>query len=328
MATHTDAAPVILLTGDEPFLQQEWLARLRSRLDIGPFDEQTFHGPEAVIADVLAAAQSAPLAAAHRLILLADAHRLPAAALTHLVAYARHPQPSTCVVLLLDGALPKGELWTEMSSFAQIIACDAPQGALLRRWLTERAAGLGKTLAPAASALLAEQWGHDLLALANALEQAASYVGARRTIEEADVEVLGGRNPQATVFQWTDMIVAGESAQALRLLAMQQHEGKTAPELIGMLTWQFSRLLRAKRMQASGTPDAQVCLSAGVKPQWRGDFLRQLRAYTLPRLQEATGAILEADVAIKRGQVAPDVGMVLLVVRLCGAPEKAQAVTA
>ena len=324
--THPDTAAIMLLTGDEPLLQREWLDRLRQRLDVGPCDEQAFRGPEAEIADVLAAAQSAPLAAGHRLIILADAHRLPAAALAHLVAYARHPQPSTCLALLLSGAPPTAELWMELAALAQVIACDAPQGALLRRWLTERATGLGKTLTPAASALLEEQWGHNLLALANALEQAASYVGSRRTIEEADVEALGGRNPQATVFQWADVIVQQDAASALRLLAMQQQEGKSAPELIGMLTWQFSRLLRAKRLQVSGAADSQVCSSAGVKPSWRGAFLRQLRAYTLPRLQAATEAILETDVAIKRGRAASDVAMVLLVVRLCGATARAPAV--
>lgn len=328
MAAQTETAPVILLTGDQPFLQQEWLARLRQRLDIGPFDEQTFRGPEAAIADVLAAAQSTPLAAARRLILLAAAHRLPVAALPHLVTYARHPQSSTCLVLLLGGSVPKGEAWAEMASLAQAIACDAPQGAALHRWLADRATGLGKTLDAAAAALLEEQWGHDLLALANALEQAASYVGSRRAIAERDIEVLGGRNPQATAFQWTDMIVAGDAASALRLLVLQQHEGKTAPELIGLLTWQFGRLLRAKRSQASGAGEPQVLAAAGVKTYWRGEFLRQLRAYTLPRLQAAAAAMLDADLAIKRGRVTPDVGMVLLVTRLCGSLQETTRITA
>ena len=168
-------------------------------------------------------------------------------------------------------------------------------------------------------ALLEEQWGHDLLALANALAQAASYVGSRRVIEEGDVEALGGRNPQATVFEWSDMIVRRDASAALRFLSLQQQEGKTAPQLIGMLTWQFDRLLRAKRLQQAGAPEGQIVSSVGIaQPRWRSEFLRQLASYTLPQLQSAAETMLETDVAIKRGQGTPALLVELLVVRLCG----------
>lgn len=315
---HPPPAPVNLLIGREPFLREAWITRLRQQLDIGPFDEHTFHAPQVDIAEVIAAAQSAPLAADHRLILLRDAELLPSQTLTPLVVYAHHPRASTCLVLLVHGQRPAHALWEELSALAEVIACDAPQGPMLVQWMSDRAAALGKHIQPDAAALLEEQWGANLLALANAVEQAACYVGTRREIGERDIAALGGRHPQATVFQWVDVIVNRDAQAALRFLTVQQQEGKTAAQLIGMLTWQFDRLLRAKRLQHTGVSESQALASAGVKPYWRGVFLRQLAGYTLPQLQQALETILATDVASKRGQTTPDVALVLLVVRLCG----------
>ncbi len=317
--THPQPAPVIVLTGDEPLLQQEWLAHLRAQLAVGPFDEHAFRGAEADITDVLAAALAAPLEATRRCVLWQDAHLITAGTLAHLVTYARAPQPSTCLVLVLPGSPPKSAPWPELLALASVVACDAPQGSALRQWITQRAAALDTTVSPAAASLLEEQWGHDLLALANALDQAACYVGARRTIEEGDVEALGGRHPQATVFQWSDLIVRRDLPAALRFLDVQWQEGKTAPQLIGMLTWQFERLLRAKRLAQAGAPEGQIAASVGItQPRWRGEFLRQLVGYALPQLQAAMAALLGTDIAIKRGQGTPELLVELLVVRLCG----------
>ena len=312
-------AAVIVLTGDEPLLQQEWLARLRAQLGVGPFDEHMFGGADADIADVLATAQAAPLAAARRCVVWTDAHLIAAGALAHLVTYARAPHLSTCLVLLVPGHPPKTAPWTALTALAQVVTCDAPQGGSLRQWIVQRAAVLDKTIDPAAAALLEEQWGHDLLALANALEQVACYVGERRVIAEGDVEGLGGRHPQATVFQWSDLIVRRDLDAALRFLGVQWEAGKTAPQLIGMLTWQFERFLRAKRLVQAGAPEAQVTAAVGIlQPRWRGEFLRQLAGYTLPQVQAAMAALLDADIAIKRGRGTPELVVELLVVRLCG----------
>ena len=271
------------------------------------------------MAEVLTTAQSAPLASTHRLVLVHDAQLAGADAIERFAAYAARPQPSTCLVLMVSGALPASAPWKALAGLASVVGCQAPEGPALRQWINERARQLDKQVSADAATLLEEQWGRDLLALANALDQAACYVGGRAVIEETDVEALGGRHPQATVFQWTEMIVRRDASAALQFLAVQQREGKTAPQLIGMLTWQFDRLLRAKRLQTAGAPEGRVLAAAGInQPRWRGLFLRQLGGYTLPQLQAAMTLMLETDVAAKRGRMTPELAVELLVVRLCG----------
>ena len=317
VTTTTASASVTIVIAQEPLLLQAWLERARASLAVGALDEQIFRGPEASAAEVIAAAQSVPLAAARRLVVVQEAQTLPAPALEALTRYAQRPSPASTLLLLVRGELPRAAGWSSLLQAAEVAQCASPEGQDLARWLQQETQRQGKQLSTQASAILEEQWGQNLLALGHAVAQAACYVGERATIEAADVEALGGRNPQATAFQWADCIVARSGAAALQFLGAQARDPKAGPQLIGLLAWQFERLLRAKRLQAGGASEPQVLGAAGIKPYWRQAFLRQLAGYTLSQLQQALTTIAETDAALKRGRVDQETGLTVLVTRLC-----------
>jgi DNA polymerase-3 subunit delta len=318
--------PLYLFYGQDSFSLREALDQLRARLDAdGSLWTNTvaLEGARLQPQELLAACQALPFLGPHRLVLVrgllgrfqGERRRRPQAlgpwqALAE--ALPQMPQ-STHLVLVEEGPLDASNpLLSLLRPHAQVQEFAPISGQELTRWLARRCRSLGLRLSDRAAALLLQLLGNDLWALAAELEKLAAYAQGQ-TVREADVRLLVAPAREASVFDLTAAATEGRRQEALRLLRHLLSQGEEPLGLLALLHRQCRRLLLARYLLERGSGEGEAARELGLPPWAARRLLVQARRLPLPRLRAAYRRLLEADAAIKRGRLAPEVSLEALV---------------
>jgi DNA polymerase-3 subunit delta len=221
--------PLALLHGSDPQLLDDALDAasrgLFPRPDERALGREVLDGREASADDIARAAMTLPFMTAMRLVAVRRAQALPARGAEALAAYARDPNPSTCLLLLADEPLDAGrdrrsDHWLLGALPARlVIPLPARRGRALEDWLRHRAAQEGLTVSDEAARLLVQWVGDDTAALLGEARKAALTGGAQaRTVGVREVSAVVGEHRLSGVFDLTRAVERGEAVVALRTL--------------------------------------------------------------------------------------------------------------
>ena len=220
--------PLVLIHGTDAQLLDDALAAATHAFfpDRGQaaFGREILDGRETAPETIVAAARTLPLMTAGRLVVVRHAQGLPARAEPLVAAYAKDPNPTSCLLLLADeplegrrdarphwlvGAVPR----------PAIIVSQARQGRDLEAWLKQRALAEGLTVNDDAARLLIQWTGEDTSALLGEARKAALAGGAdNRTVGVSEVTAVVGEHRVSGVFDLTRAIERRDAGQALRTL--------------------------------------------------------------------------------------------------------------
>ncbi len=185
--------------------------------------------------------------------------------------------------------------------------------AVIQNEAEARGIALDNDVAP----FLIERCGHDIALLLNELEKCALRAGEGNFVTRAIVEEMTRRKMQDTIFNLTDALGDKQSAHAIGLMRELLETGEAAPQILAMLVRHLRQLLQARTFLDAGLPldgstlrRLQPALAAQLpkdnlaaflqNQNWAGKrFTTQARNFSVPQLQEALEAALEADLAMK-----------------------------
>jgi DNA polymerase-3 subunit delta len=218
----------------------------------------------------------------------------------------------------LDGRLKFSQA---LARTAVTIDCSPLREAQLTPWVARDAERLGIRLEEQANQLLKEVTGGSLYGVRRELEKLASYVPPGRTVTAADVHVLRGMEPGASVFDLTLAIAEGNRGQALSILARNLEAGEAPLRILGSLAWQYRRLWKVKELMAGGGREGEAARTLRMDPMKVRSFLGR---FSDGHLQEALHLFLEADGKLKGGSSGhPKMVMERVLLRLCGFVKRA-----
>lgn len=316
--------PLYAVVGEEDYLRDQSIAILREAalgeaLDSG-FNYDVFHGDDSPIEDVLACAAEIPVFAARRVIVYRSVEKLPAREGEKLLSYLSAPNETTTLIVAavkLDGRLK----WTQaLTKRAMTVTCAPLRDAQLSAWIRQEATALGVRIHEEAAQLLKEAGNESLYAIRRELEKLAAYVPSDRIAESADVELLRGTEPGASVFDLMNAIGAYDHGQALRILARNVENGEAPLRILGALIWQYRRLWKTKEQVRSGGREGDAARNLRMDPARVRGFLEQ---FSDAQLAQAFQWFMETDSKLKGGSGStPYRVMEDLLFRLCGQPTK------
>jgi DNA polymerase-3 subunit delta len=186
---------------------------------------EVLDGPDTTADTVVRVASTLPFMTVRRLVAVRRAHLLPARVADVMTAYARDPNPSSCLLLLADEPLGvsrerRNDHWLlQAMPPAAVVALPAREGRSLEVWLRERAAAEGLTLGEDAARLLVQWVGDDTAALLGEARKAALAGGPRNTtVGVKEVSAVVGEQRLSGVFDLTRAVQRREVANALRTL--------------------------------------------------------------------------------------------------------------
>jgi DNA polymerase-3 subunit delta len=222
---------------------------------------------------LVASARTLPLMSPRRVIIVLQAEALlmpkreseaAAQALDELETLVEAAPRETTLVFVPRVADKRSRLYKVLVKQATVVECGAIETqADAERWVKNRVAAAGAEIAPAAARLLAERAGADLPRLRGDVDRLLLYALGQKTVSVDDVRQVAG--PAALQDDWamTNAIEAGETAQALRQLALMIDAGAPPEKILGQLGW----LVRSKFPQI-----APAQLASAVEALFRTDI--------------------------------------------------------
>jgi DNA polymerase-3 subunit delta len=330
--------PVYLLYGPEGYLIDQEIQKLLDQtlsLKERGLNLHLFNGEEHTSQEIIQAAQTVPMLARYRFVLISEADRIDEEKIEAFLRYIRKPSPTTCLVMCAQTL----GLWKvhrrEIESVGKVLEYSRLKGKALAFWMKNQMVEKGKKLSEEAADYLVEVVGDHLHDIDNALEKVFLSVGKKKTIELSDVEGLISEIKISTVFDLTDAIGHRNLEKALRILekAMEaravsfrkEEEASKmddpVPLLLSMMARQYWSILRVKKM-ASHQQESEIAKVLKMLPWNVKKLMDQSRNFSESSLQEGILKCHRTDLAIKRGRGPKDLLMEKLVIDLCRPVEK------
>ena len=132
-------------------------------------------------------------------------------------------------------------LYKLLAKQATIVECGVLESqADAERWVRNRVAAGGAEIEPAAARLIASRCGTDIRRLRNDVERLLLYALGQKRVSLADAREIVG--PAALQDDWamTNALASGDTAAALRQLALLLEAGAPPEKVLGQLAW-FAR---------------------------------------------------------------------------------------
>ena len=258
-----DLDPVYLVLGDDPVETTEMANAFEQVVDDGlrAFNVDRFYGGETSLRQVIETARTLPMMAPRRVVIVLRAERsltpkresqTAAADLEAFEAYLADPQPHASLILVA-GALDKRRRTTmRLLKAATVVTCGVIESLDDgERWVRRRVAKEGLAIEPAAARLLAAQAGPDLTRLRGDVERLLLFVAGQSSVRVDDVREIAG--PVVAHDDWAvaRAIERGQTAQALKQLALVIESGAAPFMVLGQLAWVVRTKLPSARLPAA-----------------------------------------------------------------------------
>ena len=304
-----------LLAGDEVLLRDDCLRAIRAATltaDSGDFNEDLLDGAATNPGSFLDALRTLPVMAPRRLVVLREPVQRRAAAKALLDALSPalvELADREDVVLVVTSAKPDGRAkWVK--AFAEphaLVPCEAPRRERdIAAFARAEARRQGVSLDAGAAQLLAERIGPNLLLLRQEVAKAALLAEPGETVDREQLAWLTSDVAEEPIWDLTDAIGDGRTAEALVVLRRILEQGAAPPMVLGALASHMRRLTRLCHGGRVGGPPFVV-----------RKLESQARRYRAARLLACLDAIADVDEVLKgRGSLPPDLALERLVMGL------------
>lgn len=297
--------PVLcFLYGEESFLVDR-ATRLLLDKAIDPslkdFNFNVFYGNESKGIDIVDAAQTLPMFADRRAVLVKRAEALTAAACEALLPYIQKPAATTCLIFTGAKIDQRKKFFLELKKHGELVEFKRLYDNKICGFIQSEATVHGKPIEPAAAELLSFLIGNNLQELSSQIEKLVVYAGSRPRITLDDVRTIASSTKAFTVFELARYLGVRDMQNALRCLDTLLRNGEEIPMMIGALTRHFRQLWRVREMLDRKAPQADISKETGINPYFLGEMLAQAKNFTRSDLQRLFDEFYRCDVESKTG---------------------------
>ncbi len=310
-------APLYLFHGEEPYLIEQAVIRVRHRVGKGTA-VQTFSVGEDTLDRVLDTWGVPSLFAAASLVVLKRADRLKAADRERLEREADLRDATQPLVVCAQGRIDVAQKFFARCAKTGFVAEFRPPFVnQVPTWAQRFARERKVTLTEDAATLLADLIGADLFALANEIDKLAAFVMPKTDIDGDAVTACVGNLPTSTVFDLADALGQRDRQKALALLRHVLMDERDALPVLHALVGHFRRLWRVKELVASGAPEMQIERATGLRGMRLRALLGQSRLFSAVDLRRLFHRAAELDLTFKSSRVSPAALFDSFIISIC-----------
>jgi DNA polymerase-3 subunit delta len=334
MKTDQKIHPVYFIYGTEELLIEEEIQSLLDRT-LNPREKalnyHVFSAGEHTPQEIVEAAQTLPMFAKYRFILVKEAEKIDAENLEVFRRYVEDPSPATTLVLRAQSVGPWKKLLPRIEKIGKVVEHSRLKGRALVSWIKSRMKEKGKTISEEGADYLLEVVGDNLYHLENALEKAFLSAGARAAVELSDLEGTVADVKMSTVFELTEAIGRQDVAKALGILekvmsskaiSFRREEGASkmddpVPVLLNMMARQYRMIWKVKEELSNQQGALEAARALKMSPWALRNLTDQSKKFTGSSLRDGILKCHQTDLAIKRGRGPKELLMEKLVIDLC-----------
>ena len=310
---------VFLFLGREKYLKERAISELRSRsLDSssGELDYKVLHGSDTSADEIINSGTTIPFFSSKRLIVVKDFDKLSEEDTSKVAAYIKNPNQHTCLIIDSDDAsILEDE--PSIARYAKVLKFAPLSDGELSNWIKKYLSMQGKTIEDDALDMLKESKGADLLSLSGELDKLITFIDKRNSVTGDDVERLVGKSSLASAFDIASAIGDKNASKAISIVHELTSSGKKPYEMIGILSWFFKRVLKAKLLLDMGDTESSVSQKLRINRKSAEEFFTHVHSFSALDLESKMKILLDADLSIKRPRYSPSLIMEFAIIRLC-----------
>jgi len=311
---------VCYLYGEESFLVERATRLLLERAidpSLKDFNYNVFYGNESKGIDIVDTAQTLPMFAERRAILVKRAESLSAAAGEALLPYVQKPAASTCLIFSGTKIDQRKKFFVELKKHGELVEFKRLYDNKLSGFIQNESTVHGKPIEPAAADLLSFLIGNNLQELSSQIEKLVAFAGSRSRITLEDVRVVASSSKTFTVFELARYLCVKDLHNTLKSLDTLFRNGEETPMMIGALSRHFRQLWRIRELLDRKAAKPDIAREVGINPYFLDDMIVQAKNFRRGELQGIFSELYRCDLASKTGGGQPYTLMHGLVTGIC-----------
>jgi len=282
--------PIYWLEGEEEYYIDELMNfaehHILSEAEAS-FNLSIFYGKDAFWADIINACRKYPMFGDRQVVLLKEAQQMRE--IEKLEPYIENPLASTIFVVSykekkIDGRSRMAKLIKEK---AELFSSKKMYDNQLPEWTSELIKSKGYNISAKALLLLVEHIGNDLSRINNEVEKILINLGARKNINDDDIERFVGVSKEYNVFELQDALVKKNLSKAIRIVQYFEANPKAAPiQMILPALYNFFSKTYMLFGQSS-KDEKTIAANIGTNPFFVKDYIAAAKAYNYEGIESA-----------------------------------------
>jgi len=318
--------PSYLIYGEDNFRAKQKIKQIKEKYvsaSLGDTNLKIIEGKEVSFDQIVREIWAIPFLAKSRLLIIKNLLKEGKKDTQEKTAEFLKKIPSSTVVFFQEDGLPdkRTVLYKRLNQPGKAQEYKLLEEEQLKRWIKKEVEGRGGEIESDAVALLAEYVGPDLWRMTNEINKLIAYRLSQKPeiINIEDVKLLVSPEIKSDIFKLIDAIGAKNFRAAISEYEKLLKAGENELYILSMIVYQFRNLLIVKDLiERSPRIDRwQIAKKTGLHPFVVQKTLYQIKNFTLDKLKEIYGALLDFDVAIKTGKMEGKTALVLAIAKFC-----------
>lgn len=313
--------PFYFLYGEETFLLEESLHELVETLLEGglrDFNVESFSSFDFRAQQIIDAAETLPMMAQRRVILIKEAQDLKSQDFEQLVPLIENPIPSTVLIFCGTKVDQRLKFIKAFSKTGALVKFQRPFENQIPSWIQSMVAKNDKKISPAALQLLQQYVGVSLMDLNQEIQKLSMYVGEKEQIEIEDVRKVVSRIRIESVFALAHALGTRNRESSLLCLVQLLEHDENPIGILALLARHVRILIGVKDGLEEGLSQSQLSSRLGVPPPFLREYLLQAQSWTEGQLSRAHAALSQTDIALKSSPLSSGLWLENLVFQICG----------
>ena len=233
-----------------------------------------------------------------------------------LKEYLTNPSPSTVLIILCEHLDKRRKISKLLLEHSLVVDFESLRENELEAWAADRFADAGTKVDVPAIRLLAELVGNSLRKLNLEIEKLITAALPDKIVTVENVEQLVGNTRQLSNFELTDSLLASDRTRSLQILTKVLDDGAEPVMLLGLLSYNFRRLMIAKDMMEEGTDRKEVSRVMRLPYSRQNSFLQTARRTERQRLKNILDSLHKTDIALKSSLGPPRLQVEFLIAQI------------
>jgi len=296
--------PVYLVTGPEPFQLEMALQRIlcvAAPEAMRGLNSDIFRVGRDDISDLVRIANSLPMLAKSRVIVLHDIHKLKKDEQDRILDYLESPAPFTTLIMLGEKVDKRGKMLKLIKQHGLMINFDKLYESRMRPWVLAIARDQKLELDAEAVDFLVRHVGACLAGVAKELEKAALHAGSSRVRIENLSAVLSTAKEQP-IFQLMDALARKDSAESLFVLKQMIDQGESPIGILAFVAKQLRMMILAREIMKQKINEGEAAAALGASPYQAKIIMEQARRFTSESLRDGLLSLSRTDLELKDGR--------------------------
>lgn len=294
--------PVQFVVGAQALQQRLFVEEVRKALfpnGSGGLNDDTFDTKEKSLAEIFDLANTFPMLAPKRLVVVRNVEDPKEADETRWISYLENPSPHAVLIGIAAKLDKRKRLFKAVEKAGALVDLPEPKSRDVPFWIDRLSAHHKVTFSPRAKLLLAEAVGTNLDLLDKEIEKLALFVHPETTIQENAVSELVLDSGEGNIFEFTDQVAERKTGDALVTMDRLMNSGTPPLVLLTMLARHLRILWKAHHHTKARTGRHELPAVLGVPPFAVGRYMDQSRGYRPATLKRALAELNRLDRDLK-----------------------------